>query len=69
MVPSLIQQVRLSQSVLHMVQDAEETQERGSAHAREAVHTMGKLAHLVRLLRLSIDVFKLREEEFPLESY
>src|SRR5947209_9407043 len=65
---SLNRQVRLSQSVLHMAQDIEEMQKRSCAHTREVVHTMENLAHLVGLLRLSIDVFKLREEDFPLAS-
>lgn len=64
----LNRQALLSQSVLHKVQDAEERQKKNCVHTGEAAYTMGNLAHLVGFLRLSIDVFKLREEEFPLAS-
>ncbi len=64
----LHRQVHLSQSLLHMLQTAEEASKQSNTSTQEMRQTMEKLAHHVSLLRLSIDAFKLREDEFSLAS-
>jgi methyl-accepting chemotaxis protein len=59
---SINQQVHLSRSVLCIMQNAAEANAKSSDSTYEATSSMGKLTHLVALLRSSVGTFKLQEE-------
>jgi methyl-accepting chemotaxis protein len=62
------QQVQKSQSILDTLENMKEINLQGNEKTYETIHTMEKLAHLVTILHVSIDAFKLREEESPFAS-
>lgn len=64
----LHQQAQISQSTLHMLKNVAEASKQSNENTYETMHAMKKIAHLVALGHLSIDAFKLREEECPLAS-
>jgi methyl-accepting chemotaxis protein len=58
----LCEQLQLTRSVLHSMQNEVEADRESSASTHEATHSMGQLSQLVALLHASLGSFKLREE-------